>query len=341
MDLIHAMRVFARVADAQSFTRAAEQLDVSVPVVTRSIAALEQHLGVRLFQRTTRRVSLTDSGQSYLEGCRAVLMQIEDIETTVARTSSETRGSLRVVASTGFALIWLAPVFAAFQKRFPGIALQVSLMDRPVDIVEEGFDVGLVMDHMVKSETLIMRELAALPRIPVASPAYLARAGTPRTPQELEAHAFLAPSSDMRSHQWTFGDGKETWRVHLTPTLSANSGMFLHALTLEGMGFSILPQSLVERDLRSGALQRLVAPTTVEDGGLSVFLVYPSRRYINRRVRTFIDHIAESFSHSHDTGGLQSAIRGDAVRADADSDDEVDLDDDDARTLTERPGPSR
>jgi DNA-binding transcriptional LysR family regulator len=334
MDLIHAMRVFARVADAQSFTRAAEQLDVSVPVVTRSIAALEQHLGVRLFQRTTRRVSLTDTGQSYLEGCRAVLMQIEDIETTVARTSSETRGSLRVVASTGFALTRLAPVFAAFQHRFPSIALQVSLMDRPVDIVDEGFDVGLVADHMVKSETLIMREIAALPRIPVASPAYLAKAGTPRTPQDLESHAFLAPSSDMRSHQWTFGDGKETWRVHLTPTFSANSSMFLHALTLEGTGFSILPQTLVERDLRSGALQRLLAPTIVEDGEVSVFLVYPSRRYINRRVRTFIDHIAESFSDTHQIAGLHR-------EADLASEGD-DLDGDDAApALADRPGTRR
>ena len=105
-----------------------------------------------------------------------------------------------------------------------------------------------------------------------------------------------------------FGDGQQHWRVHLTPTLSANSSMFLHALTLEGTGFSILPQTLVERDLRSGALQRLLAPTTVEDGEVSVFLVYPSRRYINRRVRTFIDHIAESFGDTHDTSRLHGAL---------------------------------
>lgn len=297
MDLIHAMRVFARVAEAESFTRASQQLDVSVPVVTRSIAALEQHLDVRLFNRTTRRVALTDAGQSYLEGCKAVLDQIEDIETNVARTSSETRGGLRVVSSAGFALLRLAPVFAAYRERFPGITVQVTLMDRPVDIIDEGYDVGIVADHMVKSETLIMRPLATLPRIPVASPAYLAKVGVPRTPADLESMAFLAPSNDMRSHQWNFTDGENTSRVHLTPVFSSNSPLMLQGAALEGMGFSILPQNVVAPDLKSGALQRLLAPAIVQGGDISLFLIYPSRRFINRRVRTFIDHVAETFQH--------------------------------------------
>lgn len=295
MDLIHAMRVFTRVAEGESFTRAAQQLDVSVPVVTRSIASLEAHLDIRLFNRTTRRVALTEAGQSYLEGCRAVLDQIDDIETSVARASSETRGALRVVSSAGFALMRLAPVFASYRERYPGIALQVTLMDRPVDIVDEGYDVGIVADHMVKSETLVMRPLATLSRIPVAAPAYLARAGTPRLPVDLEAHAFLAPSNDMRSHLWHFVDGENASRVHLTPVFSSNSPLMLHGATLEGMGFSILPQTLVDRDLRSGKLQRLVAPAIVNDGDVSLFLVYPSRRFVNRRVRTFIDHVTETF----------------------------------------------
>ncbi|MGI4860163.1 MAG: LysR family transcriptional regulator [Janthinobacterium lividum] len=295
MDLIHAMRVFTRVAEGESFTRAAQQLDVSVPVVTRSIASLESHLDIRLFNRTTRRVALTEAGQSYLEGCRAVLDQIDDIETSVARASSETRGALRVVSSAGFALMRLAPVFASYRERFPGIAVQVTLMDRPVDIIDEGYDVGIVADHMVKSETLVMRPLDTLSRIPVAAPAYLARAGIPRQPLDLESHAFLAPSNDMRSHQWQFVDGENASRVHLTPVFSSNSPMMLHGATLEGMGFSILPQALVERDLKSGKLQRLVAPAIVNDGDVSLFLVYPSRRFVNRRVRTFIDHVTETF----------------------------------------------
>jgi len=298
MDLIHAMRVFARVAEAESFTRAAQHLDVSVPVVTRSVASLEEHLDVRLFNRTTRRVALTEAGQSYLEGCRAVLDQIEDIETNVARTSNETRGGLRVVSSAGFALMRLAPVFASYRERFPGIAVQLTLMDRSVDIIDEGYDVGIVSDQMVKSETLIMRPLATLPRIPVASPAYLAKFGTPQTPMDLENHAFLAPTNDMRSHQWNFTtDSEETSRVHLTPVFSSNSPMMLQGATVAGMGFSILPESLVERDLKTGALQRLIAPTIVHDGDVSLFLVYPSRRFINRRVRTFIDHVTATFQN--------------------------------------------
>ncbi len=295
MDLIHAMRVFARVAEAESFTRAAQQLDVSVPVVTRSIASLEQHLDIRLFNRTTRRVALTDAGQSYLEGCKAVLDQIEDIETNVARTSSETRGGLRVVTSAGFALMRLAPVFASYRERFPGIAVQVTLMDRPVDIIDEGYDLGIVAEHMVKSETLIMRPLDTLSRIPVASPAYLARAGAPTSPMDLERLAFLAPSNDMRGHHWNFTDGEVTSRVHLTPVFSSNSPLMLQSAALEGMGFAILPGSMVEPELKSGALERLVAPAIVQDGDVSLFLIYPSRRFINRRVRTFIDHVTAFF----------------------------------------------
>ena len=295
MDLIHAMRVFARVAEAESFTRASQQLDVSVPVVTRSIASLEQHLDVRLFNRTTRRVALTDAGQAYLEGCRAVLDQIDDIETNVARTSTETRGALRVVSAAGFAVTRLAPVFASYREQFPSIAVQVTLLDRPVDIVDEGFDVGIVADYMVKSETLIMRRLVTLSRIAVASPGYLARAGVPRSPEDLESHAFLAPSIDVRTHHWTFTDGEQETRVHLTPVFSSNSPLMLQSAALEGMGFSILPEKLVERDLASGALCRLLAPTIVQDADVDLFLVYPSRRFVNRRVRTFIDHVTALF----------------------------------------------
>lgn len=321
MDLFHAMRVFVRVADTQSFTRAAEQLDISVPIVTRTIANLEAHLNIRLLHRTTRRVALSESGQSYLDGCRTILAQVDDIETVVAKTDSEARGSLRVVTSTGFALTRIGPWLTAYQKRYPHIVLQVTAMDRPVDLVEEGFDAGILPSDLVRSESLVMRPLLTVPRIAVASPAYLRRAGRPKTVDELADLAFLAPSQEARPHPWRFsglpggsGDGS----VILTPVFSANSSLVLHQVVLDGMGFTVLPASMVEVDLQLGRLERLLSPAVLCDGDLALQLVYPSRRLINRRLRSFIDHMtgvdAGIVANAHSENGP----RGDAmIRLDA------------------------
>jgi DNA-binding transcriptional LysR family regulator len=294
MDLFHAMRVFVRVADTQSFTRAAEHLDISVPIVTRTIASLEAHLNVRLLHRTTRRVALSEAGQSYLDGCRAVLAQIDDIETVVAKTDSEARGTLRVVTSTGFALTRIGPWLTAYQKSYPNIVLQVTAMDRPVDLVEEGFDAGILPSDLVRSESWIMRPLLTIPRIAVASPAYLQRAGRPRTVEDLAALAFLAPSQEARPHAWRFSalpGSSDDASVILTPAFSANSSLVLHQVALDGMGFTVLPASMVEADLQLGRLERLLTPAVLSDGDLALQLVYPSRRLINRRLRSFIDHL--------------------------------------------------
>lgn len=298
MDVINAMRIFTRVADAESFTRAAQQLDISVPVVTRSVAALEAHLNVRLLQRTTRQISLTDAGRTYLDGCRAILAQMEEVESNVARASSEMTGALRVVASTSFSLLRLAPVMADYRRQFPGVNLHLTLIDREVDLVEEGYDVGIVNDQMVRSESVVARELLSFTRIAVAAPAYLQEHGVPQSPEELGKHIFLAPAPEAHNHHWTFSHGDaEPVRVTLTPGFAVNSVLMLEQAARAGMGFAILPQPLAADGLESGDLVRLVEPWVASGAEVTLKLVYPSRRLINSRLRSFIEHVIRWFAH--------------------------------------------
>ncbi|SDV48396.1 LysR family transcriptional regulator [Chitinasiproducens palmae] len=293
MDLIQAMRIFARVAETGNFTRAGEQLGLSVPVVTRSVAALESHLNVRLLNRTTRRVSLTEAGDQYLGGCRALLEQLDEIEANVARASQAMAGVLRVAASNSFALLRLGPVLASYRKRFPHVEISLTLIDRPFDLVEEGFDVGIVPTDLISSETLVIRHLRRTGSIVVASRDYLREAGAPVSPEDLGAHAYIA--TDVQGRVLSFENGEEVRRVTLTPCMSVNSILMLHQSAQVGMGFAILPSSLVEADLAAGNLVQLVVPWTVVGADVTMAVVYPSRRFVSPKVRSFVEHVLDAF----------------------------------------------
>lgn len=296
MDLIFAMRVFARVAETESFTRAAERMDVSVPVVTRAIAGLEAHLNVRLLNRSTRRVALTPVGETYLEGCRAVLAQIEDVEKRVTQSGREIRGSLRVLAGTPFALTQLSPVLASYRRKYPNLRLQLILADRQIDFISDEVDAAIVADNLVDSKTLVLRPLFAYTYVVVASPTYLEGTGIPSTPADLKSMAFIGRVADSHGHTLTLSDdmrGAES--VHLKPALVCNNALMLHQLALNGAGFAILPTVFVERELKAGSLVQLLTPRRVVDGNVSICLAYPGRKYVSPKLRTLIDHVVDAF----------------------------------------------
>jgi DNA-binding transcriptional LysR family regulator len=298
MDLIQAMRIFSRVADTKSFTKAAKQLDVSVPVITRNIANLEAHLNARLLNRNTRRIALTDIGQSYLEGCRVALEQIEDAERIVARTTCETQGLLRILSSTTFSLTRLGPVFTSYQKKFPNIHVQLTLTDRHVDFVKEGIDAAILADYMVSSEILVTRPLLKFTYSIVAAPSYLQQAGVPCKPEHLENLCFIGRPADSRGHCLTLvapdRDVPET-SVTLMPSLICNNTMMLYQFAKEGMGIAILAMAFIEEDLRAGRLIRLLPSLEIASSDVHVCLVYPSRKFVDRKLRTLIDHVIEQF----------------------------------------------
>ncbi|PVX85880.1 LysR family transcriptional regulator [Paraburkholderia unamae] len=282
------MQVFVRVADTGSFVQAASQLNLSTSIVTRHVANLESHLGVRLFQRTTRKTTLTEAGREYMAGCRSVLDEIDELETRATLTSREIAGDLRIVASGSFSLFQLAPFFAAYQREYPRVALRVTLTERPVDLLDAGYDVGIVVDRMITSSSLIARRLVLASRVPVASPRYLSDAGSPRIPADLSKHRILSQTQETGSQSWTFAK-QDHEQITFNPSFTVNNATMLKQAALAGMGIAMLPAGLVSDDLLAGNLIRLLPDYTVVNSDVEVSLVYPSRQYIPQKVRTIID----------------------------------------------------
>lgn len=297
MNQLDAMRVFVRVVDSESFRRAAQQLDVSNAFVTRSIAMLESHLQTRLINRTTRNLSLTEAGAHYLEGCRALIEELDHLESTVESGEGEPNGTLRVVASGALSLLALTPLLEGFRRKYPKITVRLTLAEHRVDLIEDGFDVGIVTPFMVTSLDLVERPIASDTFVAVAAPGYLAARGTPQTPRDLLAHASIALPVDMRSATWHFrAPGETAEAVTLVPVYAVNSALMVRQAVLSGMGFAVLPHALVADDLASGKLERVLPEHTIDDPDVKVSIVYPGRQYLPAKTRCFIDYTLEKMA---------------------------------------------
>lgn len=294
INLFQAMQAFVKVADAGSFAQAAEQLNVSTSVVTRHVSSLEKHLGIRLFQRTTRKVVLTEAGADYADGCRVVMSELEEVESRATTTSKEVAGDLRIVALGSFSLFRLTPLFAEYQAKFPQVKLRVTLTEKRVDLLEGGFDVGIVTEHMIRSESLVVRRLINSHAVPVAAAAYLAQAGQPKTPADLARHRVIAAALDTSPQTWVFshsnnGDVGAEESIALDASFTVNSMIMQKQATLGAMGIALLPLEMVADELRSGSLVRVLDDYAVTNGDVAVSLVYPSREFVPRKIREFID----------------------------------------------------
>jgi DNA-binding transcriptional LysR family regulator len=296
MNHFQAMRVFVKVAESESFGRAAAALDLSNAVVTRYVALLEAHLNTRLLNRTTRSVSLTEAGRAYADGCRAVLEQVESIESTISKSALDPSGTLKVVASASFSLFGLTPLLHAYRDAFPNVKVRLTLLHRPVDLVDEGFDVGIVVPRLVNSGTLINRPLFKVAPVLVAAPSYLAKHGVPVRPAELAAHTFLAPSADIHGPVWSFtGPSGEDEDIAIDPGYTVNNAQMLQQAAVSGMGITALPENHVADDIADGALIRLLADHAVRDADKEVSLVYPGRRHVSAKTRSFVDFVLAHF----------------------------------------------
>jgi DNA-binding transcriptional LysR family regulator len=296
MNHLQAMRVFLKVAENGSFGRAASSLALSNAVVTRYVALLETHLNTRLINRTTRSVSLTEAGQAYADGCRQMLEQLEVMESAVSQSATDPSGTLKLVAVASFSLFGLTPLLQRYRAQHPKVRLSVTLLHRPVDLIEEGFDVGIVVPGQVSSGTLIKRSLFRVRPVAVASQGYLDTYGTPATPAGLAAHTFLAPSANLHNADWTFAaaDGREE-SVALVPAYTVNNAVMLRQAALADMGVTILPENHVAADLSSGALVRILPGYTINGADKEVSLVYPGRRHVSAKTRSFVDFTVDYF----------------------------------------------
>lgn len=292
MDTLRAMQIFTTVVEAGSLTGASERLGLSGPAVVRSLAALESTLGVRLLNRTTRRSSLTDEGREYFEGCKRVLAEADAAHAALSARRTEPRGRLRLTAPITFGRLRVAPVVADFAARHLGIEVDLLLLDRVVDLVEEGIDAAVRIGPLPDS-SLVALGLGETRRVTCASPAYLRRAGTPRSPQDLRTHRLILFSGLAAHDEWVFATpnerpGRATLeRVPIRPFLRTNQLDAAMDPCLRGLGCAQFLCYQVEPLLRAGKLRRLLAAH--EPAPLPIHIVSPSSRGRSSNVNAFID----------------------------------------------------
>jgi DNA-binding transcriptional LysR family regulator len=292
MDFVNGLRTFLRVVEAGSFSLAADQLSTSSSAVTRQIAALEEHLEVRLLNRTTRKLSLTSSGEAFLPKARHLLDEIDDAVNFARNKPKDVSGTLRLTAPMSFGLAQLAAVLSGFRKLNPRLRLDVDLSDRVLDLAATGFDVALRIVNE-PSPQLIARRIAPVPLVLCASPSYLHRRGTPRHPAELTQHETLSYSYLAWGETWPLTDSaKQTVNVRIDPLVSATNGDVLRDLAVKGEGIILQPAFIVRRDLEHGKLVPVLPDWKAPD--LSLFAIYLSHRQLSAKVRSFVDYLVET-----------------------------------------------
>lgn len=292
MDKFVEMQAFVTVVDAGSFVRAAEALDVSKAAVSRYVNELESRLGVRLLQRTTRKLSLTEEGAIFHARCTELLAGVGEAEAEITAHSGEAIGQLKVNVPMSFGLLHLAPLWAAFMSLHPKVTLDVTLSDRVVDLVDEGYDLAVRIGRL-GSSSLVSRRLSTTRLILCASPAYLAQHGTPGHPSELVAHAILSYTLLAMGENWAFEGPQGSVSVQVTPRMRANSGETCCAAALQHQGIVLQPSFLVGTHLLAGTLVEVLPEYRSLE--LGIFAVYPSRKHMTPKVRLLIDFLIDAF----------------------------------------------
>jgi len=302
MDQLAAMKAFRAVVEAGGFTAAAEAMDVSHTVVSRHVKQLEASLGVQLLNRTTRRFALTQAGQTYYEHCRQILDQVEAAALLVAQHQVEPTGLLRINAPMSFGLEELAQWLPGFLDAHARVKVDLVCNDRFVDLIEEGFDVGLRLAYSLSDSTLIVKRLASFEEWWVAAPAYLRRHGTPVVPVDLAAHECLNYSLAGKAGQPSFtAEDGSVHTVDVGGRLQANSGIVLRAAALAGTGIAASPVFLVREHVARGELVRVLPDFRQQP--LKLYALYPQNRHLSPKVRAFVDFAAARYLSSSGQDG--------------------------------------
>ncbi len=292
MDTLDGMRTFVTVVRHGSFSAAARELAMSPQLVSKYVARLEDRLGVLLFNRSTRRLSLTEAGHAYGERCRQVLDDIDEMESALGDLGAHPRGTLRINAPMSFGVTHLAPAVAAYQVSHPAVHVEMQMSDRVVDVVAEGFDLAVRIGKLEES-ALVARQLAPCRLVVCASPGYLDRHGEPATPAELEQHNCLVYSYYSTRGDWSFERNGERHTVHIDGSFVANNGDAVTQAAIAHMGIILQPTFIVGKALRDGRLKIVLGDYTLPD--LGVYAVYAHRHYLSAKVRTFVDFLAGHF----------------------------------------------
>lgn len=294
MDRALEMQVFCTVVDKGTFVGAAEPLAMSKAAISRYVSALEERLGARLLHRTTRKLSLTEEGRQFYHQAREVLALMDQAEEAVSSASPEPSGVLRVNAPVSFGVLHLAPLWGAFMNAHPNVELDISLNDRLVDLVDEGFDAAIRIARMENS-SLVGRRLAGTRMCLCASPDYLASHPPLRTLTDLAEHGVIAYTNFATGNEWLFDGPDGRVSVRTRSSVRCNNGDTCRSIALAGGGIALQPSFMVGEDLRSGALVEILPEYhSIE---LGIYVVYPTRKHLASKVRALISFLTERFAH--------------------------------------------
>lgn len=290
MDRLQAMQAFVRVAELGSFSAVAQQLGVARSVITRQVAALEEHLGVKLMIRSTRRLTLTSAGAAYLEKCRVILNLVETAETGIAEERLTPRGTIRVSLPLSFGLRRVAPLLLDFARRYPEVRLDMDYSDRRVNLIEEGIDLSVRITGKL-GQNDVARKLGTIPMCAIASPDYLAQHGTPRHPAELVHHECLSYTMVGAQQAWIFEVDGMPKSFPIRARLHANNGEALTEAAAQGLGIALQPVFIADEAIAAGKVVTLLNDFVSPELGIHAML--PSNRQVPHRVRVLMDFLAQ------------------------------------------------
>jgi DNA-binding transcriptional LysR family regulator len=295
MDRFQEMRALAAVVEAGSFVGGADALQVSKAAISRQVADLEARLGVRMLHRTTRRLSLTAEGEIFYARCRELLASLDEAEAEATAGRGEAVGELKVSAPVSFGLLHLAPLWGDFLAKHPAVSLELTLSDRMVDLVDEGFDLAVRIARM-PSSSLVSRRLTGTRMVLCATPKYLKKHGKPAHPAELASHEVLAYNLLSTGDVWSFEGPDGAATVKVRPRMHTNSGDTCRAVALRHQGMILQPSFLVSEDLRSGALVEVLPQWKSLE--LGVYAVYPTRKHLLPKTRLLVDFLVAAFARN-------------------------------------------
>ncbi|RIX98708.1 LysR family transcriptional regulator [Aureimonas flava] len=293
MDRFTETEVLVNVAEQGSITKAADAMGQSVSAVSRYLSSLEERLGVRLVNRTTRRFSMTEEGEIFYQHAKAILAEMQDAEALVMQGSSSPSGTLKITASTSFSLLHLMPIIPDFMRSHPKVAVEVTAHNRYYDIIESGVDLAVRTRRVEADSSITIRRLAETRRRLVASPEYVAEMGMPHTPDDLENHrllVYMLADDPLKLH---LKKGGSTFTAQIRPTMTSNEGQLLLSAALSGMGIIAQPSYIVEDALERGQLVRVLDDWDLPR--LTINLAFPTRRHLPAKTRIFIEFLVEHF----------------------------------------------
>ena len=295
MDKLDAMNCFVRVVADGSYAEAARALGLTRSAVSKAVMELEQLMGARLLDRTTRRVSPTEAGLAYYESCVDILSRVEETELQVSRLHDEPKGVLKLNAPLSFGILYLGPAIAEFMSLYPDLKIELTLNDRFIDPLEEGVDVTVRIGVLADS-SLVARKLAPARRVLVASPAYLEQAGAPAVPEDLARHRCLAYGHTTTLQRWQLTRGGETVQVAVNSAMCSNNGDILRSALLAHQGIATLPTFLVGPDIAAARLSVVLPDYPPTE--LGIFALYAPNRYLAAKSRVLIDFLTTRFGRT-------------------------------------------